>query len=326
MEKHIHGFIIGGSPSTGSSLLRQVLNRHSRIVCAHETHIWAKKDIVKNWASLKSKLNSSKIVKLRDAGLFPFKGINSEEIPSFSDKKFKELINFEQDIFSFFEAFMKTFYGLREGQIYGEKTPVNVVNFNEIFKHDERMVCVHTVRNPYDTIASLVARSKSVPEAVGFYLYNCSTALNSKNDRLITVRYEALVQNPKEELQDLLNVLGVDFEDKMLQASKINTGEITKIDSWKYDEAAAIGKQSVGRFEELSEEQKEDIISVGWNMKLKGVENYNSVPEVCQALNYEVKEPTQDFSREQMAKFKSFNRNLMIKNSNFIFKSPFTLK
>lgn len=325
MDKFILGFIIGGSPSTGSSLLRQVLNRHSSIVCAHETHIWSKQDIVKHWNSLKLKLNSGKILKLKDAGLFPFKGINKEEIPNFSDRQFNELINFDHSIFSFFNAFMRDFYGIESGQIFGEKTPANVFNFKDILELSKQFVCVHTVRNPYDTIASLVARGKAVSEATGFYLLNCSTALNTgKSERLITIKYENLVQDAQQEIQALLAALKLEFEEKMLLPSKPKAGEITKIDSWKYDETGEIGKQSVGRFEELPTSEQEEIISFVWNMKLKGEQNFKSIPEICEALNYRAIKPTGKFTKNRIAKFNSFNKRLMLKNINFMLNSPFS--
>lgn len=325
MDKFIHGFIIGGSPSTGSSLLRQILNRHSKIVCAHETHIWAKKDIVKNWDGLKQKLNVVKVLKLRDAGLFPFKGINKVEIPNFTDVQFNELVNHNHNIFSFFEGFMKRFYDLKPGQIFAEKTPGNVVNFKDILELNEKLACVHTIRNPYDTIASLVARGKSIPEATGFYLMNCSKALNAGVDkRMITIRYENLVQDPQREIQILMDALNLSFEDKMLLPTKPKKGEITKIESWKYDEAGAIGKKSVGRFEELATKEKNDIISFVWNMKLKTRDNYTTIPEICQVLEYKVIKPLDEFGKDRVAIFNSFNKKLIIKNVNFMLNSPFS--
>lgn len=326
MSNKISSFIIGGSPSTGSSLLRQILNRHSNIVCAHETHIWAKKGIIKNWEASKSKLNAGKLLRSKDLGLFPFGGINKEEIPKFSDSKFNALIKNHSDIFSFFHAFMKEHYDALPGQIVGEKTPANAINFNEIFQNSNEILCIHTIRNPYDTIASLIARGKSIPEAVGFYLYNCSHALNiDKDAKLLTVRYENLVSNPQQEVEPILQFLRLTFEEAMIKASKAKEGEITKIDSWKYDEAGEIGKGSVGRFEELSSSEKEEVVSFVWNMKLKSFVTNTSIPEICKTLEYKLVEPNDEFGAERKAKLDSFNKNLVLKNMNFLLKSsPFT--
>lgn len=295
-------------------------------MCAHETHIWAKKGIATNWESLKTKLNAGKLFRLKDAGLFPYGGINKEEIPNFSNQKFDSLIKGDHGIASFFDAFMKEFYVLKLGQIFGEKTPANSINFKDILKTSNQILCIHTIRNPYDTIASLVARGKSIPEAVGFYLYNCSHALSAgPNQRLLTIRYENLVSNPKEELESLMEYLALDLQDEMLLPSKPKEGELTKIESWKYDEAGKIGKGSIGRFKELSEEQQDEIISFVWNMKLKEPNEHPSIQKICETLEYEIIEPKDDFDTTRKSRLESFNKKLVLSNVNFLFKtSPFT--
>ncbi len=292
---NIDGFIIGGSPSTGSSLLRQILNRHSMIVCAHETHIWSKPKIVEAWSVNKFKLTGLKFLQSKDKGLFPFRGINHQEIPAYNSALFQKLANDSSDLISFFKSFMKTFYNLKTDQFFGEKTPANALNFKSIIENCPSLLCIHTVRNPYDVIASLIERGKSVPEAIGFYLLNCSSALNElDSDRMINIQYEKLVDNPEWEIKIILEFLGLNFEEQMLEARKSHPNEITKIESWKYDESENIGNKSIGRFQELPIEIQNDVKVQASKIRLKNASKFISIEEICTFLAYDFLMPSQE--------------------------------
>lgn len=311
MNRTFNGFIIGGSPSTGSSLLRQILNRHSSIVCAPETHLFAKPGIVSEWDQTKFKLAPLLPFKFKDLGLFPFNGLNNQEIPNYKKKKLRELISKSSNVFSFFESLMREFFDLELDQVYGEKTPGNVFNFEHILNGSEKFLCVHTVRNPYDVMASLVARGKSIPMSVAFYLMNTSHVLNvTKSDRVLTIRYENLVSNPQEELSQLLDALQLKFESQMLKPGKSNPNEITKIDSWKYDESEKIQTGSIGRFHQLDQSVKEELIAIAWHLRLKGVPAFSNLKEIGEALKYKVHQPKHDLTVKQIESLKSFQQSL----------------
>ena len=302
-----------------------MLNRHSQIVCAPETHLWAKKELIEDWQSKKSKLISFLPFQLKDLGLFPFNGLNHKEIPNYNKKKVKALIKASPNIFVFFEAFMREFFDLKPGQVYGEKTPANAINFKHILrhsrKHKKNVICVHTVRNPYDAMASLIARGKSISYAVGFYLYNTSKALTinkiSKQNKIVTIRYEELVSNPELELKELLDKLSLSFEAAMLKPGKSRPKEITKLVSWKYDEAGEIGTKSIGRFHELDEKKKKDLIAIAWSLRLHGEGEYDSLDVICRELNYEIIKPTEELTKDQISQMKAFMYNLRSNNIHF---------
>ena len=149
------------------------------------------------------------------------------------------------------------------------------------------------VRNPYDTIASLVSRGFNLYYAVGIYLLNTACGLNkSYPDRLHTVTYENLIGNPEETVQDICTFLGIAFDSKMLEPQ----GEIVKnsqLEGWKYDETKAIGKGSVGRFNKLSKESQQEIIEA---VNLISISNrgriyYNTeivnIEQICEQLDYD---------------------------------------
>lgn len=314
MSKVIQGIIIGGSPSTGSSLLRQILNRHSEIVCAPETHIWCKYQIFENWDLYKLKYLNRSIFGLDSKGLMHFVGIDISEIPSYNREITKNILEQSPDIYTFFRLFMMEFFNLRSGQVYGEKTPANAINFKHILETSDDVMCVHTIRNPYDAIASLVARGKTPLEATGFYLHNCSHGLsNYRNERYVQVRYENLVENPKQELEELLTKLSLDYEERMLEANANKSSVVTKLEGWNYDETEAVKKGSVGRFSRSSQSIKDDIVLYVWYLRLKAKTNlkFRSIRDINEKLEYETIKPNYELHKKDFDRLKEFNRSLM---------------
>lgn len=323
MTKIIQGFIIGGSPSTGSSLLRQILNRHSEIVCAPETHIWCKEKIFEDWHEYNYKLTKKSIFGLVSEGFFHFVGIDKSQVPNYNSAKTKKLLKNSPDIYTFFRLFMMEFFDLKAGQIYGEKTPANTINFRHILATSNDVMCIHTVRNPYDTIASLVARGKTPIEAVAFYLYNCAHGMSFRDgdERIATIRYEHLVENPRAEISNLLASMSLDFEENMLDAGSRNNKEVTKLESWNYDETDKVQKGSVGRFHSLSQELQEEIVLFVWFLRLKDSLHLkvNSIEEICEKLDYQMIVPDSDLERYHLDELKEHQHLVTKKHNNFDF-------
>ncbi len=314
MTKAIQGIIIGGSPSTGSSLLRQLLNRHSEIVCAPETHIWCKHKIFEDWDMYKLKYLNRSIFGLDSKGLMHFVGIEASEIPNYNSERMKQLLEQSPDVYVFFRLFMMEFFKLRAGQVYGEKTPANAINFKHILETTDDVLCIHTIRNPYDAIASLVARGKTPLAATAFYLYNSAHGLSSrKNNRLVEIRYEDLVENPKLALGGLLSKLTLGFEEQMLNASKNNNAVVTKLEGWNYDETQEVKKGSVGRFNQMDQKIKDDIVLYVWYLKLRRISDvgFKSVREINEILDYKTIEPNFTPHKKDFDALKVFNRSLL---------------
>ena len=60
--------IMGGSGSTGSSLLKNIMNRHQEIFAGGETAFFAKKMIYDNWLKARSRILKRKLFGLRNFG------------------------------------------------------------------------------------------------------------------------------------------------------------------------------------------------------------------------------------------------------------------
>ena len=114
-----------------------------------------------------------------------------------------------------------------------EKTPDNILVFQELAELFPRAKFIGIFRDPRATIASLLEvgnralnKGKYPPKfakntkLAGGYVKKCMEAgleaVKRHPDRVHTVKYEDLVMNPEQELVTLCGFLGIDFSNKML--------------------------------------------------------------------------------------------------------------
>jgi hypothetical protein len=245
--------LIGGSPSTGSSLLRRILNRHPLIFCGSETSIFAKAEIYDDWPSFKSKLFKKSFFGISNAGWHNFTGVDIGEDYPVSKSEARTIAQHSDTLIDFTTAFFGKCLENSGKKIWAEKTPSNaftLARFLDIYKQEAKVV--HTVRHPLDAISSLHNRGMTLYNALSVYLLNVSQAQQVEQDaRAMVIKYEDLVSSPKQQLELLWKHLEVaDPEKEVLQPQEQESG-VTKMEGWKSEETAAPNTQSIGRFAEL---------------------------------------------------------------------------
>lgn len=283
--------VIGCSGSTGSSLLKTILNRHSQVFAGPEAALFAFPQVYDNWAVCKKKL--LKGIKNDDWQLR--KGMILLQ-PEFGWER-PEL---EQAIATSnsFQSFVKTFFDkpLKENSKTNwiAKTPANAVGMAPFLVHFPAGKVIQTVRNPYDTIASLMARGINAYAATAYYVYNTAAATSNRgNQRYFEIKYEDLVANPTSIIKKLLTFLELPFESKILIAKHEKRAEPTAMKGWKHEETAAVKTSSIGRFKELEATQKALIkaafsaFSISENYQQKRQIKYANGVELCKVLGYD---------------------------------------
>lgn len=253
----MHCFI-GGSGSTGSSVLANVLNRHSKMFCGPETYLFTKHQLFEDWSLNKELLLDGKLKS------FPWHRYSKNELmhPAFGWEKegLKELINYSNFIHEFANEFFGNAARINKKYHWIEKTPSNVYGFGNLIESFPNCYLIHTIRNPYDTIASLNRRGFSVYYAVCLYLLNTAVGLAmNKYEYYHEMVYEDWVMNPGVEIEKLCNFIGIAFDPAMLSASE--EGYDDNIASWKLSEKATISASSIGHFAELSRLVRDEIIN-----------------------------------------------------------------
>ena len=281
---------IGGSGSTGSSVLANVLNRHSRLFCGPESYLYTKEQLFDDWNTTKVKILDGKIKS------FPWHRYSRVDIDheafDWDRRKLRELINYSPDIFEFSEEFFGNALRAERKYHWIEKTPSNVYCFRELEQRFPNCYLINTIRNPYDTIASLNRRGFSVYYATSLYLLNTAIGLAMKDyENHIPIVYEEMVTRPKEVISQLCMRLGVKFEQNMLAQSKSSFDE--DIDSWRQSESSEISPDSIGGFAELSRLVQEEIITTVNALSISPfyIKKYQiefpDIPAICEYMNFQ---------------------------------------
>ena len=282
--------IIGCSGSTGSSLLKTMLNRHTQIFSGPETCLFAFPQVYDNWERYQSTL----LKNLRTDGWVIRKGINLlQPAYGWTPESLATAILKAPDFKNFVATFFNKSLVLNKKKYWIEKTPVNAYGFRSFLEAYPTGKTIQIVRNPYDTVASLIARGMNPYYAAGYYIYNTAIASSSNIDtRYYQLTYENLVAQPRPTLEKLFHFLDLPFEENIIAAKHEQRKEPTTMDGWKHHETAAVQASSIGRFKELSLAQQSLIQTALSTFKIhpayekKYHIKYTTCQELCEVLGY----------------------------------------
>jgi len=283
--------VIGCSGSTGSSLLKTILNRHSQVFAGPEAALFAFPQVYDDWAISKKRLLNG--IKNEDWQLRKGMILLQPEF-GWEKQELEQIIASATSFQAFVEAFFDKPLKRENKQKWVAKTPANAVGLDSFLVHFRQGKVVQTVRNPYDTIASLVARGINAYAATAYYVYNTAAATSNRhNPRYYEIRYEDLVSDPASIIKALFTFLDLPFEPEILVAKHEKRAEPTAMKGWKHEETAAVKSSSVGRFQEL-EASKKDLIKAAFstfriseNYLKKRRITYANGEELCEVLGYE---------------------------------------
>lgn len=282
--------IIGGSSSTGSSLLNNVLGRNSSIYTTVETSLFCKRALFDDFNKNKWKISFKFPFGLKNYGHHLYRKTDLGLISGLAAHDIKDGITKYEN----FQEFADYIFGNCKKEVWIEKTPGNSCNFDLFLDAFQDSFVIHTIRNPYDALTSMLLRGFSDAYAAGIYLLNTLCALkNSGHDRYIEIRYESLTNDPEKTIRELLDKIGIQYEGSELlpQNEKI---DFANISTWNKDETGHI-EPNINRFENapvLVRERVVDIIE-GLKVSVKGASFYG-VPDIgfrdlVEELGYAIK-------------------------------------
>lgn len=202
--------IIGGSPRTGSTLLRVMLNRHPQIWIGPENGVFQEGG--QNFAGMEACLGVS-------------------------TRRLKALRRRSCCLGEFIDLAMGEALNLQGKPIWGIKSPSVVDALSLVFRFFPRAKFIHIIRDGRDVVCSLRTHPKYKTvggeqvvtgivnpweDCVRRWKESTRRALQWRDDnRYCEIRYENLVSNPEQTLRKLLHDLGLEF-DKMLLCENQN--------------------------------------------------------------------------------------------------------
>ncbi|NNF22472.1 MAG: sulfotransferase [Saprospiraceae bacterium] len=288
--------LIGGSPSTGSSLLRRILNRHSKVFCGSETALFSKEELYEKWGKQSPRLFRKYFAGLRSAGWHHLRGIIIDNEYSISNEELKQLLYASNSFPDFAEVFYMKSMKEESKMIWAEKTPSNVFCFNKFLKSFPGSKVIHIVRNHEDTIASLINRGMHVYDACVIYLLNTTAGLEYINKpTCLTIQYENLVTDPGTIVPQLCQFMEIPFESSMLDPDQQKLPN-DYMEGWKYRETASIQSGSIGRFKQLDDRERNDITCLMYRLRSALDTTYKSIPELADKMSYDIQPEAADYS------------------------------
>ncbi len=282
--------IIGGSGSSGSSLLATILNRHSEIAVGPELSLFNKPVLYENnWGqfskNLKKYINKGSSTK----GWFLY-WKSMREIDKYGweiDSLIKMSLECENTV-EFVDNFFNKFLKKNNKTIWAEKTPSNAYYFKSFLKLYPEGRIIHIYRDYKDVIASFQKRGMTAYYSSMLYLYNTASALSCRgNKNYYELSYEDLVNNPSNTLESICNFLDLTYDKSMLQSRNENVSG--KLNSWNHDPSSEISPSSIGKGgTELSNYNYFvfDHIRISKSYVIKHKLNYDNIEDVSNLINY----------------------------------------
>lgn len=247
-------FVVG-SPRSGTSLLRVILNRHPAISLCDETHffyyVYTRR---RAFGDLSDEDNRRRLIE-RYLAIHRIQRIGMD-VPALSD----ELMRHGTSYATFFSTILK-FYAVAKGKRrHGEKTPHHALYTQTLCDWYPHCKVIHLIRDPRDVVGSLLrmpwANNSVTANARSWLLYTRSAEQISQSSNYCLVRYEDLVQNPEVELKRICTFIDEAYHPAMLDSDS-NEGKQEVASEWWFQRAKRpVTNDRVGKWrEQLTPEQ-----------------------------------------------------------------------
>lgn len=202
--------IIGGCGRSGTTLLREILNRHPRIFCGPETSMFG----------------------------LPFWPPNIAPFWEIDEKEVRALANGSKNLIRFAEKFYRTATSNAEKVRWADKTPNNVRSIEKILTWFPKGKFIHVLRDGRDVVCSLRHHPKEklingvlvplntnnpISVCAKRWLHDTAKGLSFRgHPRYMEVRYEDIVADPESQIRRLCSFINEDFYPSMLDTNRVD--------------------------------------------------------------------------------------------------------
>lgn len=199
--------VIGNSPSSGSTLLADLLDSSPVTACGPETSIFANSHVYRFGKHRKNVLRNSTPASIYKASNRIY--FHNLENYGLSKKEYAEFVKNFNNIREFGEALSERFFHLREMEdpkIMFEKSPENISTIAEYLDAFPDGKFIHIVRNPLYVFRSMRKRGFSEYTSLLTWLFEVAHYFPyADNPQVKLVTYEDLVESPFELSADIIN-------------------------------------------------------------------------------------------------------------------------
>lgn len=226
---------IGGCGSSGTNLLRRILDMHSQIACGKEMSIFDRPRIYRlSLSELYDIYRSGSYATLEEempyrlatgedqsyCGLQPGNHGDYYHTPA----EVLDLFDRAESVADFLDKYFLSFAQKHGKRIWAEKTPNNIFCARDFLEMFPRGRFIHVIRDGRDVWLSLVKRRNYKPSSATVrWIITAEVGLRiADHPRVYTVRYEDLVLQPEKTLKALFEWLQLPYEERVLQFDRKN--------------------------------------------------------------------------------------------------------
>jgi hypothetical protein len=275
ISKPLPPFFIVGCTRSGTTLISQILDGHSRLAVYHESHFYhlLHHDLhrygnLEQLKNLRRFINDVREVLRRQ-----------KKMPPPEEKEFLDAL-----VAPTFEGVLATIlhlYARRQGKVRGgDKTPGHHAYLSEILEKLPESPVIFVLRDPRDAVVAIREKFGVSLKGAAF-LWNAAFVNYTKfSHRVHLVQYEDLVRRPTESVQSMCSYLGEHYEPEMLRFFERIPARLARI-RYNQDLLGPVDASHIGRFRELPRGDIERIEAIcGIGMEAMGYEFSGAKPKV----------------------------------------------
>jgi len=228
--------IIGGCGSSGTTLLRKMLNAHSNIACGPEMSVFDRPKIFEvslTW--LYTMYRNRDFDSLDEGCVYPLRmqplnstyfGLSPDNSSKFyhSPDEIEAMFDQVETTRDFFDLFFTRYAEKNGANIWAEKTPNNIFCVDKVFEWFPDAVFVEVVRDGRDVVLSLNARRNN-HAVVACWRWIAAVSAGQRYESTIwkngstyiRIYYEDLIKAPGIQLDRICRAVGEKFEPAMLE-------------------------------------------------------------------------------------------------------------
>lgn len=215
IERWNEPIFIVGAPRSGTTLLRNMLNRHPAIAIYRESdfdhYVYRRRRSFGNLGELR---NRQRLVK----EYLSTRGVRrmQMELQALEAMLIEEGVSYE----AFFLSLLRCYAQAQGKRRCGEKTPRHALITEELCEWYPDASIIHLVRDPRDVVASFLQLPWSDHNVLGnahlWLRFNLAAWRSQHRPKYLLVHYEQLVTQPEQELRRICTSIGEDYSPIML--------------------------------------------------------------------------------------------------------------
>lgn len=268
-------FFIVGCTRSGTTLVSQILDSHSRLAVYHESHFYhlLRHDLYR-YGNLGQLSNLRRfLIDVREV----LQRQRKMTVPT--EEEF--LAALSEPSFAGVLATVLSLYARQHGKMRGgDKTPGHHSYLAEITEHLPHSSVIFLLRDPRDTVVA-------IREKFGISLKGATALWNAAylsytnfSHRIHLVQYEQLVRHPAESVQSICAHLGEDYEPATMRFFERIPNQLARI-KYNQDLLTPIDSSHIGRFREMSKSEITRVeAACGIGMEAMGYDFSGTKPKV----------------------------------------------